>query len=112
MVPLPTRKVSTPTLVEAAESVTALISVCHLLAGAPAAVNPNIEPLPSMASSKDVASGTLCQRVFSAVDGVGVPTTHAGGSGGGGQPVKNTIAPAAVMNVGRRRWNPRHLWVD
>ena len=109
MVPLPTRKVSTPTLVEATESVTALISFCQLLEGAPAEVKPNIEPLPSMASSKDVASGTLFQSVCRAFDGVGVPTTHAGGAGGV-QPVKYKSAPAALTNVGRRRWSRRQAW--
>ena len=110
MVPLPTRKVSTPTLVGAAESVTALISFCQLLAGAPAEVNPNIEPLPSMASSSDIASGTLCQSVFSAFDGVGVPTTHAGGAGGEGQPVKNKSAPAALTDAGRYRRSRGEAW--
>ena len=95
MVPLPTRKVSTPTLVEATESVTALISFCQLLEGAPAEVKPNIEPLPSMASSKDVASGTLFHNVRRAFDGGGVPTTQAGGSFGGLQPVKYKSACSA-----------------
>ena len=110
MVPLPTRKVSTPTLVGAAESVTALISFCQLLAGAPAEVNPNIEPLPSMASSRDVASGTLSQSVRRVLDGGGVPTTQAGGGFVEGQPVKNKSEPAALTNAGRWRLSRRQAW--
>ena len=83
---------------------------CQLLEGAPAEVKPNIEPLPSMASSRDVASGTLSQSVRRVLDGGGVPTTQAGGAVRRGQPVKNKSAPAALTNAGRCLRSRRQAW--